>query len=262
VILKQELKARSAVVPGLLAAAAGLLLVFVSGEADPWTALVLPTIFGLAVWLLRVGWIGAKRSRRLRTLTELSSTVEPSSPEWTWFERAWLTTTRLDKLARRVLPEPFASRLREQVEATARDLYRLAGYVSELTRTSKLIDGARLAEEATQLRAHQADADGDAAVEIERSLGAVSDAQAVADRLVSAREAALARLAADSHVLEGLYARTLELGAVLKASPSPAPNALDDLTVELEGLRQGVFEAVALSRSALAVNAGPYQATR
>jgi hypothetical protein len=256
VILKKDLKARSAVVAGLLAAAAWLLLAFVGGEVGLWTVVVLPVGFGLAVWLLRVGWIGTKRARRLRTLTELSSMVERSSPEWIWFERAWLTRTRLDKHARRALPEPFAGRLCEQVDATARDLYRLAGYVSELTRRMKLIDGARLAEEATQLRVRQADADGDAAVEIERSLSAVSDIHAVLDRLVSAREATLARLVADTHVLEGLHARVLELGAVRKVSPSPLPDALDNLNLELEGLRQGMSEALQLSRGALGGGSG------
>jgi hypothetical protein len=256
VILNRELKASSAVVAGLSAAAVWLLVAFVGGEVDGWTAVVLPVGFGLAVWLLRVGWIGTKRARRLRTLTGLSSMVEPSSPEWIWFERAWLTTTRLDKHARRALPEPFASRLCEQVEATARDLYRLAGYVSELARRTRLIDGARLAEEATQLRVRLAEADGDTTAEIERSLSAVSDTQTVLDRLVSAREAALARLAADTHVLEGLHARTLELGAVLKASPSPLAEALDNLTLELEGLRQGTSEAVQLSHGALGGSAG------
>jgi hypothetical protein len=58
VILKQELTARSAVVSGILAAAAWLLFVFVNRQVDLWTAAVLPAAFGLAVWLLGVGWIG------------------------------------------------------------------------------------------------------------------------------------------------------------------------------------------------------------
>jgi hypothetical protein len=260
VILKQELAARSAVVAGLVAGllvAAASLLLLLAGGVGLCTAVVMPVLFGLAVWLLRVSWIGVKRARRLRTLTELRTTVEPSSPEWNSFERAWLATTRLDKLARRTLPEPFASRLCEQVESTARDMYGLAGYASELTRRMKLIDGARLAAEATQLRARQATAGGDAAAAIERSLSAVSDTRAVLDRLASAREVALARLVADTHALEGLQARTLELGAVLKASPSPPPDALDGLTMELEGLRQGMSEAVDLSRNAIGNSARP-----
>jgi hypothetical protein len=248
-ILKQELKARSAVAVGLAAAAAWMLFFLATGDVDVWTAIFLPIFFGVAVWLLGVGWSGARRARRLRNLTELFTRVEPSSPEWTWFERAWLTTTRLRKLARHTLPEPFASRLCEQAETTARDLYRLAGQVSELTRRMKLLNGARLAGEATRLRVRPADADAAAATK--RSLSAVSDTQAVLDRLAAAREAALARLAADTHVLEGLHARTLELGALVRSSPSPLPNALDDLAIELDGLRQGMSEAVQLSRDAL-----------
>ncbi len=255
-ILKQELTARSAVVVGFLAAAVWLLLALVSGSADVWTVVILPVLFGLAAWLLRVGWVCAKRARRLRTLTELSSAVEPSSREWAWFERAWLTTTRLDKVARRALAKPLARRLREQVEATARELYALAGYASELTRTMNLIDGARLADEATQLRVRQAGADRDAAAAVERSLNAVSDTQAVLDRLAAAREVAMARLAAGTHALEGLHARTLELGVVLNSSPSPLPDALDDLMIELEGLRQGMSEAAEISRTALGNSAG------
>jgi hypothetical protein len=251
VILKQELTARSAVVTGLLAAVTWLLLVFVGGEFDWWSALVLPVGVGLAGWLFRVCWIGLKRERRLRTLTELSSTIEPSSPEWNWFERAWLTTTRLGRLARRALPEPLAARLCKQVDATARDLYQLAGFVSELTRRIKLIDGAYLAGEAARLRLSLEGAAPETEPEIERSLSALSDTQDVLDRLGAAREAALAKLAAGTHVLEELHARTLELSALVKAARSAVPDRLDDLALELEGLRQGMSEAVSLSRSAL-----------
>lgn len=53
-ILKQELRARSAVVAGLLAAVAWLLSAFVTASTDVWTVVVVPVLLGLAVWLLGV----------------------------------------------------------------------------------------------------------------------------------------------------------------------------------------------------------------
>lgn len=155
-ILKQEWKARSAVVAGCAAAAAWLALAVAGREFTWWTVLVIPAVFGLCVWLLGVAWIAARRARRLRALTELSSAVEPASPEWTWFERAWTAVRRVDDQARRALPEPLRGRLREQVEVSARELYHLAGYASELTRKMRLLDGARFADEAARLRARRA----------------------------------------------------------------------------------------------------------
>jgi hypothetical protein len=87
----------------------------------------LPIAFGVAAWLLGVAGSGPGERGGCGTLTERFSKVGPSSPEWSWFERAWLTTTRLRKLARRTLPEPFASCLREQAEAV-RALYREARF--------------------------------------------------------------------------------------------------------------------------------------
>lgn len=221
------------------------------GDFDWCASVVMPIVFGGALWLSWVAWLGIKRARVLRTLSEVRTKVEPSSPERNWFERAWSATTRLDKLARRALPRPYADNLRVQVRSAARDMYGLAGHASELARRMKSIDAARLDAEARQLHARRQTAIGDAALAVDRSLTAVSDQRAVLERMTLAREVALAQLASDTHVLEGLHARTLELGASLKTAPVPPRNALDDLTLELEGLRVGLSETIERTRQAM-----------
>jgi hypothetical protein len=252
VILKQELTDRSAVMAGVLGLGAGLALAVadtLAGASASW--LVIPTIFGVAAWLLRVGWIGVARMRKLRTLSELWSQVEPGTPEWRLFERAWMAVTRLDRITRRRLPSPVASRVREHASAAVQQLYSLAGEASELARRAAQIDGPRLAAEADQLRARRVSLTGESAAAVDRSLAALSDATAVLDRLRAAREVALDRVAAGVHAIEGIHARVIELAILLRTSYSP-PAALDALTDELEGLRRGLHEATETSRATLA----------
>jgi hypothetical protein len=260
VILKQELADRWAIVAAVVAAGAGLAMAVAEAQVRSigFTDLVVvPSLLGLAAWWLRAAWLAAARARKLRTLTELRTPVEPSTVEWNWFERAWRATTRLEKLARRALPEPMAARVREQVSVAARELYALASQASELTRQAKQIDGPRLTDETGTLRTRRAEVSGDAAEAVDRSLAAVADTRAVLDRLNAARELTVDQLAAGIHTLESLQARVLELGVLVRQSPVPAaPAALDELTDELEGLRRGVREVAEISRQALGGGAG------
>ena len=247
-ILKKEYGSKSAALTALAVAAPCLLLDAAAWEVTVWSLLVVPAGVGVAAWLSGVALQAHRRERLLRVP---GVAIEPSSPEWDLFERAWSAARRLQRLARRVLPAPYADRLRHEVAATARDVYGLAGATSELSRQVRGIDATRLDREAAQLRACRTDAAPRAAVALDRSLEALSDTRAVLDRMTAAREVALARLGADVHVLEGLYARVLELRAA--HAPAP-PDRLDALAAELEALRRGIEEAAELSRDALSAH--------
>lgn len=258
-ILKQDRTDGWAVGAGLAGAAVSLAVAVADAVGGrSWGIvgwLVVPVLAGVDCWGLRVAWLAVRRARRLRTLTEAISPIRAGTPEWRWFERAWLAASRTEREARRVLPGAVAGGLTEQVDAAARQLYALAGEVSTLSSKAAEIDSVRLQAEAGALRAGRVELSGEAAVAVDRSLAALEESQAVSGRLAAAGEVAARRLAAGTHQLESMRARVIELGGLLRATPAVPPE-LDDLRAELEGLRHGLVETARITRRALGGTAG------
>lgn len=253
-LLRQDLTSRSAIATGFVTAGAWLSVAILAvgwEENDTFTIVVVPTVLGVFAWWLNVSWRSLRRARRLGTLRRLTISVEPFSPEWTLFERAWLAVDRVTKATKRTLPDSQAMRLCEQIIGTAQKLYMLAGHVSELTGKCKLIDEGRLANETRRLRAQLATTDGEAATAMERTLSSLSDTSAVLSRLTATRDIVLARLEAGVYALESLHARMIELGTLLESPSSSSDKHTSDIARELEGLRQGLLEVAELSRGVL-----------
>jgi hypothetical protein len=68
---------------------------------------------------------------------------------------------------------------------------------------------------------------------------------------VAARGSVLARLESGTLGLESLVARVVELSAMAAAGPTGETGAVDELSDQLEGIRQGLAETEEVSRQAL-----------
>jgi hypothetical protein len=130
-------------------------------------------------------------------------------------------------------------------------LERLAGQATAVGQAIAHLDGRFLAAEAERLRADRARASGEVASELDRSLASVRAQREVLGRLATARDNVLARLESGTLGLESLVARLVELEAMAAAGPADDLGAVDQLSDELEGIRQGVAETEEVSRRAL-----------
>jgi hypothetical protein len=173
----------------------------------------------------------------------------------------------------------------DEAAAAAGDLARLAGQVTLIDQASSRINVGRLREEYARIQASLRDAPGasggragpansrsasggragspnaaggDLRAERERALRAVGDQLEVVGRLSEARESLLARMQSAVLGLEGLVARMAELLALhaTTGGGSLTEARLAELTGDLEGMRAGLAEVEALSRSKLRGAAG------
>jgi len=141
--------------------------------------------------------------------------------------------------------------MQPEVADTVQALHRLAGQATAAGRALGRIDDAALAADAERLRAARATASGDIAVQLDRSFASVRAQQEIHDRLVVARNGVLARLESGTLGLESLVARVIELSAMAVSGPTGELGAVDQLSDELEGIRQGLAETEEVSRQAL-----------
>ncbi|WP_433043110.1 ABC transporter substrate-binding protein [Dactylosporangium sp. CS-033363] len=136
------------------------------------------------------------------------------------------------------------------------DLKRFAEQVRTLERALHDIPVERLRAELAKTRA-QRDAAGDPGLraELDRSLHALEEQLAVANRLDTTRRTLLARIEAAVFDLEGLSVRVTEIIVMHdSAGASDTEARLTELTGDLEGMRSGLAEARGLSNVALGIS--------
>ncbi|WP_426511688.1 ABC transporter substrate-binding protein [Dactylosporangium sp. McL0621] len=219
----------------------------------PWwigLALALVIAGGYALWRL----VATARFRR--------ATARPAAPE--------TEAVTADRLVKRA--EAAVGRLREQTAAPRdpvlreqigdvddhaaeilADLRRFADQARAVERSQRDIAVERLRRDLDASRRRRAEA-ADAALqaELDRSVHALEEQLAVADRLDTTRRTLLARIEAAVFDLEGLGVRVAELIVMHDTAGAGDTEArLSELTGDLEGLRSGVAEARGLSDAVL-----------
>ncbi len=209
---------------------------------------------GAAVLLTKAGLAAWERRQREPQRRELQLPVEASAPEGIWLARAQRAAGTFSELAGGMAGGPLAERIelmRPQVDDTVETLERLAGQAGAAGRALARIDDRFLAGEAARLEQARSAASGEIAGELDRSLASVRVQREVHGRLVAARGGVLARLESGTLGLESLVARVVELSAMAAAGPTSETGVVDQLSDELEGIRQGLGEAEEVSRQAL-----------
>jgi hypothetical protein len=208
---------------------------------------------GVAAWATKAAMAALER-RRDQPRTARKLPVDARSPEGQWLLRARRAAATFDDLAGAMSAGPLAERvamMQPQVDDTVETLERLAGQAGAAGQALGRIDAGFLAGEAERLGAARARASGEIAAEVDRSLASVQAQQQVHGRLATARRGVLARLESGTLGLESLVARVVELSAMAAAGPTGDTGAVDQLTDELEGIRQGLAETEEVSRQAL-----------
>jgi hypothetical protein len=185
-----------------------------------------------------------------------TTTIRPRSPEADSVRRAERATGSFRTLAAEAQAGPVSERARnmgEQADSTLEGIKRLAAQASAVANAMDRVDPHRLDAEEERLRTQRKRATLDALrTEIDRSLASLADQRSVRRRLEQARETVLARLDATVLGLESLVARLVEVLAMVEAAPPlEGASKIDPLAEELEGLRNGLAETEALSRSVL-----------
>lgn len=222
-----------------------------------------PVALGVAaaVYGIRVG-LGALSDRggarpAVKPASDLPAPPRGSDAE-RWLRRAETAVRTL----RRQSESPADPVLRGQISevdnsaaGALADLARFAGQVTLIEQTASGINTQRLRQDQSQLqRGLSGLAAGPLRDERERALRAVSDQLDVGRRLHEAREMLLARMQSAVLGMEGLVARMAELlalHATTAGGTSLTASKVAELTNDLEGMRAGLAEAEALSRSAL-----------
>lgn len=192
---------------------------------------------------------GGFSTRRLR--------IRSNSPEDRWLRRGSRALKKFDALRGSVRPGPVA----DKCEAIGRDavnaieaMRRLAGQVSAVGSALSNIDGHVLAGEERRLREQlRGQSSDEVRRELEKSVDSIREQLDVHNRLQGAGNALLARMESSTIGLEGLVARLAEILALTETTGG-GPEGLreiDELSLELEGLRSGLVETEDLSRKAL-----------
>jgi hypothetical protein len=208
---------------------------------------------GLAVWATKAGVAALERRRSLPEGARRLP-VDARAPEGRWLLRARRAAATFADLAGGMPAGPLAERvatMRPEVDDTVQALERLAGQAGAAGQALGRIDARFLDAEADRLGAARGGASGEIAAELDRSLASVRAQQQVYGRLANARGGVLARLESGTLGLESLVARVVELSAMAAAGPTGDTGAVEALTDELEGIRQGLAETEEVSRQAL-----------
>ena len=176
----------------------------------------------------------------------------PGSACATWLARAEAALAALQEQAAACPPGSLTSAAADRAAQDAGPVVeaarRLAGQQVAVEAALARADSPGLDAEARALHASSAGDDEAAA-----SLQALQDRVAVRDRLRSTGHQLIARLQTSALGLEGLSARVAELVALAAdgGAVDPSRQDLRDLTVEVEGLRQGLLESEQVARGAL-----------
>jgi len=209
---------------------------------------------GVVAWASKAAFAALERRRGEPRTAARGLPVDARTPEGQWLLRAKRAATTFDDLARAMSAGPLADRvamMQPQVDDTVETLERLAGQAGAAGQALGRIDAGFLSAEAERLGAARTHASGEIAAEVDRSLASVNAQQQVYGRLATARRGVLARLESGTLGLESLVARVVELSAMAAAGPVGDSGTVDQLTDELEGIRQGLAETEEVSRQAL-----------
>ena len=245
-------------------------MAFKDDLAEPWGLLLgataggvawavgLPVLLaagvGAAAWLTRAAAARLERVRGRALPARRRLPVEPRSPEGRWLERAQRAAEGFSQLGQDMDEGPLAERvamMAPKVRDTVAALERLAGQATAVGQAAARLDDDFLASEARRLRAGRARASGDVAAELDRSLASVQAQRDVLRRLTAARDSVLARLESGTLGLESLVARLVELETMAAGGPTDDLGTVEQLSDELEGIRQGLAETEEVSRRAL-----------
>ncbi|MEW9527249.1 hypothetical protein [Microbispora sp. NPDC049125] len=238
----------------------GLLLGATAGGAA-WAVDVHPAgaaFVGVTVWLAKAfasAWQSTGGESRTEEPVELP--VTRGSAEEAWLRRGERAAKSFADLTASMRGQILLDRIaamRPQVDDTVATLRRLAGRASVTGSALARFDPRFLEQERLRLIHARERARGEVAGELDRSLASLAAQQEVYDRLSGARMRVLARLESGAIALEGLVARAVELSAMAATSSGADgdPQALDELTSELELTRQSLHEVEEATRRDLA----------
>ncbi len=240
----------------------GLLLGATAGGAAwalhlPETAIVAPLV-GVAVWLTKAAVSALEHRHAAPAAPAVAGgrplPVDARAAEGRWLARAKRAADSFGDLAGGMTAGPLAERvalMRPQVDDTMATLARLAGQATAAGRALERIDPQTLDAEERRLAAQRAAATGEIAAELDRSLASIEVQRQIHDRLQAARTGVLVRLESGTLGLESLVARVVELSAMATGGPTGETGAIEALTDELEGIRQGLAETEDVTRQAL-----------
>ena len=183
--------------------------------------------------------------------------IRGGSPEDRWVRRAERALRSLKDLSGSVRAGPVAQEcveISEQADTTIEAMRRLAGQASAVAIALRHLDGNKLASEEERLEQEvRSTKRGEVRDALERSLASVREQVAVRERLEQAGRTLLARMESGTIGLEGLVARLAEVLALAETAAGTGREIqkIDELALELEGLRTGLTETEDLSRRAL-----------
>ncbi|WP_285509065.1 hypothetical protein [Actinokineospora sp. NBRC 105648] len=185
------------------------------------------------------------------TSTATKITVDPGTPEATWFTRATAAESDFDAIAGSLVAGPLAeqvSGMADGINETVRTLHRLAGRATMTGRATARVDSTTLERDERRLTKVRETADPDLHEELDRSLESVRAQLDVHRRLSSAHGKLLAQLESGALGLEGLVARVVELSTTADQFPEDDNDLITALADQLEGIRAGVAETEATTR--------------
>lgn len=194
---------------------------------------------------------------RRRMVKDRRLPVATRTPEAAWLNRAERAQVVFDQIAGSARGGPIADHVRTFGDETAESLgalQRLAGQASAIRTAMARLDPQNLAWERDRiLNAAQQVDDPALLAERQRSLDSVQsqlDAYARLDRTLAML---IARLESGTLGIEGLVARLAEVVAIAETSSVAAGSLsqVDELALELEGLRAGLVEAESVTTRAM-----------
>ncbi|GAC1340281.1 MAG: hypothetical protein NVSMB29_08940 [Candidatus Dormibacteria bacterium] len=200
----------------------------------------------LFAWLRRVLGIPAPEPPALP--------VRMDSPEEYWLNRARTAAERCRLVARQARQGAVAARCRDvaaQAAASLETMERVAGQASLLHRTLAGMNRSGLRAEESRLRAALTTGPEETRDGIERAVASIQGQERVAARLEQTQAGLLGRLEASAMELEVLNAGLSEVVALAETGGIEGEQRLERLGREVEGLRQGLVEAVDAGRLAL-----------
>lgn len=194
---------------------------------------------------------------RRRMVKDRRLPVATRTAEAAWLSRAEQAQVVFDQIARTARDGPIADNVRTFGDETAESLgalQRLAGQASAIRSAMARLDPERLAWERDRIRqSSQGIEDPALLAERQRSLDSVQDQLDAHGRLARTLAMLLARLESGTLGIEGLVARLAEVVALAETSSVAAGSLsqVDELAVELEGLRAGLVEAESVTTRAM-----------
>ena len=243
---------------------------------DPWTYVVAGLAGGFA-WALTgpLGVVGGvavgaavlgskilsgaffRSEKRRRMVKDRRLPVATRTPEAAWLNRAERAQVVFDQIADSAREGPVADQVRTFGDETAESLMalqRLAGQASAIRTAMARLDPERLDLERDRIvESSQGIEDPALLAERQRSLDSVQSQLDAYGRLDRTLAMLIARLESGTLGIEGLVARLAEVVALAETSSVAAGSLsqVDELAVELEGLRAGLVEAESVTTRAM-----------